>query len=769
MTRVEDRALLLGDGRFLDDLVGADCLHVVFVRADVPAGDLAGVDVSDAVGMPGVLAVLTAADLDVSPMLAVSGHPWFEAEPVPILAERSVHFVGEPLAMVVADSRYHAEDAAEFVYPDVTPRPATVEAPPPEAMATGAHGATCFAEFTPFDTGDVDERLGSAAVVVDLDITTARVSASPMETRGCRAEWDRRDGRLVLHTSTQIPHIVRTVVAGCLGLTEGDVRVVAPDVGGGFGQKAGVSREEVAVAAAARLLGRPLAWVEDRQENLLSATQAHHQTTHIRAGFTAEGVLDAVDVGIVCDAGAFSMPPFTAALEPMMMARELPGPYRLSSYRARVASVRTNKPPMGAYRGVGRPQCVLAIERAMDEGARQLGLDPVELRRRNVVAADEFPYAAVTGVTYDPGTYLECLEQAAALVDAAGWPQRQAALRRAGRVQGLGIACFNESTGLGSKSFAPRRLNISPAGEEAVVTMAPDGTVTVAVGAASQGQGHATVFARVVAERLGVSESVVRVVAGDTDATPFGWGTFASRGAVLTGGACRRAAAELRLRLLALAAGIYDLDEGTLDLADGVLTAGGQPTECSVADLARIAHHEPQRLPPGWAGLRVTASWDLDYTYANAVHVAHVEVDVRTGAVEVLRFVVVEDCGTILDVDVVDGQVRGGVAQGIGKALYEELSYDPDGGQPLATSFIDYLVPTASEVPPIEIHHLETPFAGSGTGAKGVGESGTVGAPAAVANAVCDALAHLGVRLDTLPYSPQRILAAVGAAGGPPP
>lgn len=760
--RVEDPALLAGAGRYVGDLARPGLLHVAMVRSPVASARILRVDPAPALELPGVVAVHTAGSLGLPGLRARLALPGFVETELPLLAGDRVRHAGEAVALVVASSAYEAEDGAEAVSVDLEPLPAVTDQrlaqePGAPRLHEDADGNRLL-DIQFRDDPGIDEALAGADLLLEETFVSARVNALPLEARTCLAEWDHHDGRLVLHTSTQVPHLVRTTVADVLDLPEHQVRVVAPDVGGGFGQKCVVAPEEVLVAAVALRLRRPVRWVEDRQENLVAAFSGHEQQHTVRAAFTGDGRLIGIDADLSCDAGAYSCYPFSCGVEPLMAAGELPGPYRLERYRVRARSVATNKAPMAPYRGVSRPQITMVMERLMDKAARSLGLSRIDVRTRNLIRREDFPYRGVTGILYDEGSYLESLERCAEALGFDGWAERQQAARREGRLLGLGFACFSERTGYGTPVFAARGMAITPGFDSAEVRMDPSGGVVVRVGTAAHGQGHRTSLAQVVAEQLGVDVGAVRIIQGDTDATPYGWGTFASRTAVIAGGACKRAGAGLAAKLRRLAAHVMEAAEADIELRDGVAAVRGSPgDEVPIRELCRLAYHSSHQLPEDEEpGLYHTAEFDPPGTFSNATHGAVVEVDTGTGAVRIDRYVVVEDCGVVINPMIVDGQVRGGVAQGIACALYEELDYDEDG-QCRTSTLMDYVVPTAAEVPPIEIHHLETPSAHSETGAKGMGEGGTIGAPATILNAVNDAVAHLGVEVDEIPVTPDRL------------
>ena len=768
--RVEDRYLLTGRGRFVGDLEPPGTLHLALVRSYVASAAIEAIDASAALSLPGVAVVITAAELaGVAPLRGVLARPEFVATDMPILAADRVRHVGEPIAAVLAESAYLAEDAAELVEVSYGELPAVVSAG--EALAPGAaavHEAApgnVLVDVSPMSTPGLDGIFASAAHVVEVAVSTGRITAAPLEGRVCVAAFDERTGQVVLQTSTQVPHTVRTAVALSLGMDEHQVRVISPDVGGGFGQKCVVAREEVLAAAVARLLRRTVKWVEDRREGLTSGFQAREQFYRLRGAFDADGRILGLDADIRCDVGAYSCYPVTCGVEVLMAANELPGPYRVQSYRVRSRGVATNKTPIAPYRGVSRPQAVLAMERLMDAAGRVTGLGAVEVRDRNLIDATEFPYRNVMGACYDAGTYRESLARCAELLGFRDWPAVQASARAEGRLVGLGLACFVEPTAYGTASFGMRKMTIVPGYERATVRMDPSGSVIVMTGTHSHGQGHATTYAQIAADALGIDPGRIRLRQGDTELVPHGWGTFASRSIVAGGGAIARASADLAGQLREIAAHMLEAAPADLELVDGMARVRGDPaTSVTIAELARTAHHAAHLLPDGLGrGLEATASFDPEGTFSNATHGAVVEVSPSTGGVRLVRYVVVEDCGVMINPMIVDGQVAGGVAQGIGAALFEELCFD-ETGQPVSGSFVDYLVPTAADLPEFEIHHLCTPTPRTPTGSKGMGEGGTIGAPAAVLNAVNDALAQVGACVERIPIRPADVIAAIAAA-----
>ncbi|MRH87929.1 molybdopterin-dependent oxidoreductase [Nocardia sp. SYP-A9097] len=768
--RREDPRLLTGTGRYLDDIAVPGMLHAAFLRSTAAAGTVTLLDLDGARETSGVRGVFAAADLNLTGITAELERPPHEFVPteMPILASDVVRFAGEPLALVVAEDAYLAEDALERIR--VEYRPGTAITGIEQALAPGAplvHAAAAhntLVDVSMFDTEGVDDAFATAATVVRVRTKTGRQNALPLETRGALAYWDDRDEQLVIHTCTQVPHQVRTVAAACLGIDERQVRVIVPDMGGGFGIKCVVGREEIAVAAAALRLRRPVKWIEDRREALTASFLSREQSYDVRAAFDADGRILALDADVVCDMGAYSCYPFTAGIEPLMASAEMPGVYRVPEYRVRGRAITSNKAPTAPYRGVSRPQYVMVMERVMERAARELGLDAVEVRRRNLITA--FPYRGVNNITYDPGSYLESLNLCESTLRDEGWFDLRDTARAEGRWIGIGFSCFSERTGYGSAAFAARKMAVVPGFDISEIRMDVSGTVVVTTGTMSHGQSHETTMAQIVAERLGIDIARIKIVQGDTDRILYGYGSFASRSITIGGSAVSLAAVKLGEKLLDLGAHLLETDRENVRLGDGRVERIDDPgTGVTYAQIANIAYLQAHRLPKGVEpGLSATAAFDTDGdgTFANATHGVVVELEPGTGHVRILRYFCVEDCGVAINPQVVEGQCRGGIAQGIAGALFEEVTYDA-AGQPLVASFIDYRVPTACEIPDIGIAHLETPCLFTETGAKGVGEGGTIGAPAAVLNAVNDALRPTGVELDDTPIHLYTVAAALAA------
>jgi carbon-monoxide dehydrogenase large subunit len=767
LPRKEDRRMLLGRGRFTGDLTRPGLLHAAFVRSPHAHALVGAIDAAAARQAPGVHGVFTAADLGDPYLLAMLERDEFVPTPMPVLASDRVRFTGEPVAIVVADDAYRAEDAAELAEVDWVPQPAvaSIEA----ATAAGAprlhdHG-NCLVDLLMFDDDRLPQVLAAAQLRVSATFSSARVAALPLEGRACLAEWDDRDDQLVMHVSTQVPHQVRSGVAQALGVPERSVRVIAPDVGGGFGLKCVVGREEVAVAAAALRLRRPVRWTEDRQENLTAAFHGHEQRYRVSAAFDGQGRILGLDAEIDCDTGAYSVFPFTCAVEPLMAATELPGVYKVPAYRARGRAIATSKAPAAPYRGVSRPQIVLVMERLMEKAAAALGLDPLQVRRVNLIGRHEFPYTGINKITYDEGSYRESLDLAEEQVKIKGWTDERGRLRAQGQLAGIGYACFSERTAYGTPTMSRRRMRMTPGYDTALVRMDPTGEVIVTTGTCGHGQGHETTFAQIVADRLGIHPDQVRLRQGDTDLASYGWGTWGSRSVVIGGGAAGLAAAAVAERLRKIAAGQLEASPADIELAGGAARVrGDESASVPIAELARLVHFQAHRVGEDLRyALEERATFDPPGTFSNACHAAMVVIDQGTGAIRLHRYLVVEDCGVVINPVVVDGQVRGGVTQGVAAALLERVCFDAEG-QPVSTTLMDYLAPTAAEMCPVDIVHLQTPSRFSETGAKGMGEGGTIGAPAAVLNAVNDALSGTGVRFDHIPVLPHEVSAALNGA-----
>ncbi len=750
MLRVEDRPLLTGAGSFVDDIAAADALEAAFLRSPVAHGRLLDPGVSELHGMAGVEGVFTAEDLDLPPLVPPNTSADVAPPAQPVLATGTVRFAGEPIAVIVADDRYTAEDAIELAFPEIEALEALTD--PWRAIEQDAleihTGSSNLVVDTARDEGEVDAVFESADLVAERTLHTPRHSAMPIETRAILAVPE-GDG-VKIWSSTQSPHKVRQVTSEILGLDPSLVRVITPEVGGGFGVKAHVYPEEIAVAALAMRLGRPVRWVEDRAEHLAAATQARKQELKVKAAMSAEGELLALEVDMICDQGAYGAYPHGVALEAMTTSGMLPGPYRLRNFRVRARTAITNTSPQGAYRGVGFVIAAFAHERIIEVLAREAGLDPADVRRRNLIRKEEFPWVSAAKQPYDSGDYGAALELALDQIDYAGFPEARRAAAGKGQTLGLGLACYVEPTGMNSAVFKGRGMSGIEGFDSAHVELAEDGTARLWTTTPAIGQGTATTMAQLAAESLGLEPERIKVEYSDTGAAELtGTGSFASRSAASAGGAVRDACASLRERLIEDAARELEAAAGDLQiLPDGLIGVAGSPGV--TIEVGQLVAGNPERY-------RLSSTFDPPQTvYPYATHACLLSVDTETGGVEIERYVIVEDCGRIINPLVVEGQVHGATAQGVGGALLEEHHYDEDG-QLRTASLMDYLVPTATDVPAFELFHLEVPSPINESGVKGVGEGGTIAPAPAIANALGDAL---GVEFNHFPVTPEQIRAA---------
>ena len=768
--RTEDPRLLTGLGAYTDDRQVMRVLHVAFRRSDQAHARIRSIDCSAARAAPGVVAVLTAEDLSaaVQPLVATSRMPNYYPTPLLPLAQHKVRYVGEPVVGVIAQSRYHAEDALELIAIDYEPLAAVSD---PEAAArSGAallheEAGTNVLVSREFKRGDVDAAAQSAPVRVKGRFRMHRKTALAIEPRACLAEYEAGREALTLHSATQVPGIVRDALATALDIPGHQIRVVAPDVGGGFGGKGSLYPEEIFVCAAARQLRRAVKWTSDRLEDLAASNQAFDEIVDAELALDADGRILALSADVVGDVGAYSVYPWTAGLEPVQVVSFLPGPYRIQHYRARTRAVATSKAPTGPYRGVGRPISTFVMERLMDMAAARIGMDAKDIRLKNLVAAEELPYKVASGIVWDKSGFQECLNAACAAIGYDSLRAEQKEARAAGRWVGIGIACYAELTGIGSRISVAPGMPINTGTETAIVRIDSTGAVTAAFGVAAHGQGLETTLAQIVAEHLGSRFDDIRVVQGDSSAVPGGTGTYASRSMVLAGGAGTLAAQAVREKVLNAASHLLEASVADLVAEDGRVTVVGTDRSISFREVARAVYSELARLPAEARGeLAATRTYDPVFgTTSAATHIATVEIDPETYEIRVERFVVAEDCGRLVNPLIVDGQVHGGVAQGIGAALYEEVIYD-ERGQVTTGSLVDYLVPSACEIPPMLVVHLESESPTTLGGFRGMGEGGTIGAPAAVANAVADALAPLGIEINELPATPERLFRLIEAA-----
>jgi carbon-monoxide dehydrogenase large subunit len=750
--RVEDPRLLQGHGTYVDDITRPGMLHACFVRSPLARGRIVSIDATEARALPGVRAVFLAEDLN--PGVHEQWHsqlgPQSPETPRPPLADDEVRFVGDPVALVVADNRYVAEDACELVIVDYEPLPPIVDylaAVDADVLVHEGHGSNVV-----HDDGApgsvLDPVFAAAPHVVEETVYQQAYAAVPLETRGMVVEHDPSVGEITMWVATQAPHEHRAFCARLLGIPEHRVRAIARDTGGGFGQKILVQREEMCLWLAAPNLPAAVKWVEDRRENLMAAGWSRHEHGDVRIAFDDHGVIKAIHLDFVSDAGAYPTP--WPAMPAAMVGTVFPGPYRVPAAGFRARSVYTNTAGRSGYRGPWQFES-LAREVVLEIAARRMGIDPVELRRRNLLRLDDMPYANANGMTYTHVSPLETFEHAVAMLDYEAFREEQARARDEGRYLGVGFANYVEPTTPAWGIFGT---------EGATIRIEPTGKVNVYVAGGSSGNSLETTVVQLTADALGVAIEDVNTIQGDTALTGFGAGTGGSRSGAMLAGAIGETAGGLRARIAAIAAHRLEAAVEDIEVTGGRASVRGTPTAgMSVAEIAALSYFTPELLPPGVPpGLEASGRYasSARSNWANATHVCTCEVDVATGQVTLLRYIVGEDCGAMINPNVVEGQIAGGTVQGIGGALLEMMVYD-EQGNPLSTTFMDYLLPTASEVPQIEYGHLETPGPLPG-GFKGVGEGGAIGAPPAVVNAVNDALAPLGVTLTRLPLTPATIL-----------
>lgn len=768
--RLEDPRLLTGAGKFTDDMKLDRMVHAMFVRSDHAHASIKSIDTAEAQALPGVVGVYTFEDIaDIPPVSAPSRMDNYRATSCTALAAQKVRYVGEPVAVVIARDRYVAEDAAALVAVDYEPlgvvtNPA-IAAEEASALLHEGLGSNVLLERV-FEAGDITAAKAGTPMTVSGTFRIHRKSPVAMENRTYLADYDRGRDALTLHSSTQVPGVIRDALARLLSMPGHRVRVVAPDVGGGFGGKGSLYPEEIVVSFLARKLQRPVKWTSDRLEDLASTSQGFDEIVEAELGFGQDGSLLFLEGDILGDVGAYSIYPWTAALEPVQVAGFLPGPYRIPAYRGRVRAVSTSKPPTGPYRGVGRPAAVFVLERLIDKAARMLELDPREMRARNLVQPDEFPHRIGSGIVWDRSGFMECLDKACDSISYDDLRARQREARAEGRWMGIGIASYAELTGIGSRMSAAPGMPVNTGTETASIRIDPTGAVTATFAVASHGQSHETTLAQIVAEEIGVRPEDVEIVQGDTAAVSHGTGTYASRSAVIGGGAAIRSARALLIKVKTAAALLLEADAGDIETGDGQISVKGTNRVIGFGDLANAVYSDMTALPvEARVPLEASETYDpVTGTTTSATHIAVVGIDPGTYAVEIERYVVAEDCGRMINPLVVDGQVHGGVAQGVGVALLEELHYD-EQGQLLSASLVDYMVPTAAEIPSIEVSHLETVLPDNPGGFRGMGEGGTIGAPAAIANAIADAVSHLDIDINELPVTPERLFRLVEAAG----
>lgn len=767
--RRQARRHLHGLGRYVDDIVMPRAVHVAFHRSPHAAARILDADLAAARALPGVVAVVDGQTLApyCTPWVGtISNLPGQKSPPQHPLAIDRVRHQGEPVIAVVAESRAVAEDALDLIDVDYEALPATVDLDEARAgtrIVNPEFEDNLFSRFE-LASGDIEAGFRNARHVVEATFEIGRQTMVPLEPRGLIADFDPSEDRLTLTYATQVPHVMRYLVAKHLKLEEHQVRVVAPDVGGAFGLKIHVYPDEMATAALAVMLRRPVRFSADRLESFVSDIHCRDHKVRARMGLDAEGRITAVDIDDLAGAGPYSVYPRSSGIEALLVCGFTAAPYRMPAYRARGDTVFTNKTPTCQLRGVGMPIACSVGEGLMDRAARALSLDPLEIRRRNILRDDGYPCVTASGMPFESMSQQATLERLAELMDYDGLRREQAALHAQGIHRGIGLACFVEGTSPSPAIYGEGGAPIS-AQDACTLRLEPSGAVTCTIGVSEQGQGAEAVIGQIVAAAIGLPSERVRVVMGDTEATPYGGGTWASRATAIGGEAALRAGRTLRAEILRLAGLLSQRSADELDIVEGVvvLRDGGPVT--TLRELAHIIHFRTTEFPPDVTPApTATEAFSIRsrmFLYTNGAMGAHVELDPETGTVTALKLWCVEDCGTVVNPMLLDGQIRGGAIQGLGAALYEELHYDREG-QLQTGSMIDYLLPSAAEAPEVEVAHIETPTAESSLGAKGAGEAGIIGAPAAILNAVNDALAPFGATLSAQPATPERILAAMG-------
>lgn len=768
--RVEDRRFLTGSGSFVDDLQLPGAVYASFVRSVHPHARLKKVAWQRASALPGVLRILTAEHWDLGGYVVVS--PVESTDGVqrpqithPMLAKDRVHYVGQPIALVVAETRWQAVDAAEAVEVEYEPLAPVVETR--RALDDGATvlhpelGSNLIFVKESGDKAAVEAMFRAAAHVTELELANNRITANPIEPRAIQARYDAGRDQYTLWVSHQAPHVLRRDLAeNTLRHPEHRIRVIAPDVGGGFGMKAANHPEEPVLLWAARVIDRPLRWTSTRSEGLLSDAQARDHWTRARMAFDREGRILAIEVDTIASLGAFQTR-MGASIPAQFYSRALTGLYRIPAAYVRVRGTHTNAPPVQAYRGAGRPEAVYVLERLAENGAREMGIDVAEMRERNFIRKDDFPYAIPLGLTYDSGDPHGLLAKAKALL---GYPEILK-LKAHGRLVGIGCAAFMDAIGTPSKAMLGFGRKKVGGWDSATVRVHPNGQVSVLAGSHSHGQGHATTFAQIAADRLGQPIEAIEIVEGDTDVVQFGHGTWGSRSTITTGLAIVTAADRILDKCKRIAAHLQECDVSDIRHEHGTFRVAG--TDRAVAWQAVVdAAYQGGDLPEGMApALEEIAYHDpADRSYAAGLHMCAVEVDRDTGKVTILRYAAIDDCGTLINPMVVEGQAHGGIAQGAGQALMEDFVIDRETGQPLSGSFMDYAMPRAADLPMLHAGTQETPAASNLLGVRPAGESGTIGGLAAVANAVIDALWPLGVRHIDTPITSQRVWEAIRRA-----
>ena len=774
LRRKEDPRMITGRGRYVEDIVVPGMLHVAIVRSPEAHARIVSIDASAAREREDVVAVFTGEDLAgdfAAPLAMVWSPPGVEIntpENWP-LKRGEVKHVGDPVAVVVGTDRYSVVDAAEDVLVEYEPMPAVVD--PERALEEGAplvwkqFGTNRTHEYK-VSGGDIDAALAEADVVVEQRLVNHRTAGAPIETRGVLA--DPHADNVTLYASTQIPHIARFVLSLVVGIPEDKLRIVAPDVGGGFGAKLQVYAEDALVLALARRLNRPVRWIETRSENMTTTHHGRDQIDYITLGAKRDGTLTGCRARVIADLGAYQLllTPFIPELGFPVMG----GCYKIPAIDLTFEGVFTNKFCTDAIRGAGRPEATHWIELTMNKLAAELGIDPLELRRKNFIGKDDFPYTTPLGISYDSGDYHGTLDCLLEHFDLEAFRREQAELRERGIYRGVGFSTWVEVCGLApSRAVGPQGVGLQAAfWESAMVRVHPSGSATVFTGTSPHGQGLDTSFAQIAADRLGIDPQQVEVIHGDTDQGPWGWDTYGSRSLAVGGEAVARAAEKVQEKAKRICAALLEAAPEDIELADGKYRARGSPDKAkTMAEIAGAAHIPPQELPTDIElGLEETSVYDPEnFVFPFGAHACVVDVDPDTGKVQVVRYVAVDDCGPAVNPMLIDGQIHGGIAHAIGQALYEQIVYDADG-QLVTGTFVDYALPTAAELPSFETDRTETPSPVNSLGVKGIGEAGTIAATPAVVAAVLDALAPFGVQWIDMPLTPRRVWEAIEQTRG---
>ncbi len=767
--RKEDRKFVTGEGRYVDDLKLPAMTHAAFVRSPFGHAKVGTIDVAAALAIDGVHAVLVheshagngATALPVATGVLSASNPGGDVRhpEQAILASECVRYVGEPVAMVIADNRAIARDAADAVLVDYDPLPVVVDGE--KALAAGA--PLVHAEYDSnlvktlaHVTDGFDAAMAKASKKVTLRVKNQRVTPMPMETRGCIGDWSNSTGEVTLYTSTQVAHFVRTFVSIVCDTSEAKVRVVTPDVGGGFGSKLNAYREEFAVCAASHAVGRPVKWIEDRTENAVATTHGRDQVQYYEAGVNDDGRIVALKFDAVQNNGAYNqlLTPTISHLTLFMV----PGCYDIQDVSLTIRQAFTNTTPTDAYRGAGRPEATHGIERLMDAIADDLGIDAAEVRRRNFIKADQFPYTSATGLAYDSGEYQSTMEEALKLSDYDGFEARRAESAKHGKYRGIGLSTYVEVSGLAPSAVTAAIGLGAPGWEHSTVRLHPTGKATVITGTSPHGQGHATSWSQITQTELGIPFDDVEVIHGDTAYQPYGLGTYGSRSLAVGGIALYRSLGKVREKARELAAHLLECSVDDLEWTGSSWQVKGSPDRAKTIQELAYAGWTSASLPEGLEPvLEATTFHDPpNFTFPFGTHVCEVEIDQATGRVEVVNYTAVDDCGNVINPMIVDGQVHGGIIQGLGQALFEETVYSDDG-QMLTPTLVEYLVPSAADVPPMTLHRTTTPSPSNPMGVKGIGEAGTIAASPAIVNAAVDALSVIGVRHIEMPMQPSRI------------